>query len=118
MERREYRAGGGVGSGEDIEVYHLQSGGHSLLAVIIFKRLHPQSVSLMAGMFGHSQFYSLIWALQMCIYESVWVDASVLRYNREILCFKHGFKAYSFWWRARWEDFYQPNVCMLSLVNK
>lgn len=67
MESRGYGAGGVILRGEETEVvpvYHLQSGGHPLLSVIIFKRLHPQSISLMAVLFGQHQFYSLIRALQ------------------------------------------------------
>ena len=62
-----------------VSVYHLQSGGHSPLPVIIFKRLHPQSVSIMVGLFGHSQFYSLIWALQMSTCVSMCVGVCSCR---------------------------------------
>lgn len=46
---------------------HPVQGGHSLLPVIIFKRLHPQSVSIMKGLFGHSQFYSLLGSSNACL---------------------------------------------------
>ena len=59
------------GSGGGSIVYHLQSGGHLLLPVIIFKRLHPQSVYIMVGLFGHSQFNGLIRVLQMSVCISV-----------------------------------------------
>lgn len=73
MKRSEYGAGGVMEWGAETEVvsvYHFQSGGHSLLPVFIFKRTHPQSIFIMVGLFGHGQFYSLIWALK-CLSVSV-----------------------------------------------
>lgn len=53
---------------EEVLVYHLQSGGLSHSAVITFKTLHPRSVSVMLGLFGHRQFYSCIESdLDVCV---------------------------------------------------
>lgn len=72
---------GGSGT-EAVAVYHLQSGGHSLLPVFIFKRPHPQSIFIMVGLFGHGQFYSLIWALK-CLFVLACVHACVQTDGRQ-----------------------------------
>lgn len=63
-------------------VHHLLSGSRSLLPVIICKRLLPLSVSIMVGLFRHSQFYGLIQVLQ----KSICVNACLcLCVHREII---------------------------------
>lgn len=76
MEGDEYAAGGVMGREDETEVllHHLQeSRGRLPPHHHYLQESSTRSVSVMVGLFGHGQFYSLIWAPEMIACASVLV---------------------------------------------